>query len=255
MGLGYAATNPDGPLDFHQAQSAAERSGVAGQHRWSIMLPTSARVSQEVFEPLIGTQYPMLCSRMHDTWQIGTASIRAGHCVATGLRFVNWRHESQSDEALHDPQNNPTVLVYQHLEEELQCAEAGSDAVLALTTTRTSATNLQNYFHATGKQANAETAVKVAGATAEHCIVSHGRTSFLSGNGLNADFDKECFTRANVAYSRATDLTILACPVNMQGMPGALQVLAALLHGVQTIHTSDTLKLTAFGAEVGRDPG
>ena len=35
----------------------------------------------------------------------------------------------------------------------------------------------------------------------------------------------------------------------MQGMPGALQVLA-VLHGVQTIHRSDTLKLTltAFGA-------
>ena len=28
----------------------------------------------------------------------------------------------------------------------------------------------------------------------------------------------------------------------MQGMPGALQVLAALLHGVQTIHTYDSNK-------------
>ena len=45
-----------------------------------------------------------------------------------------------------------------------------------------------------------------------------------------------------MAYSRATDLTILACPLNMQGMPGALQVLAALLHGVQTIYTYDSNK-------------
>ena len=58
------------------------------------------------------------------------------------------------------------------------------------------------------------------------------------------DFDQECFTRANVAYSRATNLTILACPLNMQGMPGALQVLAALLRGVQTIHTTDTRQHT-----------
>ena len=42
---------------------------------------------------------------------------------------------------------------------------------------------------------------------------------------------------ANVAC--ATNLTILACPLNMQGMPGALQVLAALLHGVQSIDTCD----------------
>ena len=64
-------------------------------------------------------------------------------------------------------------------------------------------------------------------------------STFLSGEGHNLDYDQECFTRANVAYSRATDLTILACPLNMQGMPGALQVLAALLHGVQTIYTYD----------------
>ena len=82
------------------------------------MPPTSARVSQEAQEPLIGVQYPMLCSRMDNIWQIGTASVREDHCAATGLRFVHWRHESQSDEAQHDPQNNPTVQVYQHLEDE-----------------------------------------------------------------------------------------------------------------------------------------
>ena len=58
VGLGYAATSPDSPLDFRQAQNAAERSGVASPHRWSLMLPTSARVAQEVYEPLIGIQYP-----------------------------------------------------------------------------------------------------------------------------------------------------------------------------------------------------
>ena len=119
------------------------------------------------------------------------------------------------------------------------------DAVLVLTTTPTSATALQGHFHDEGKQANAETAVKVAGATARRCIVMHGRTAFLSDHGRNADFDSECYTRANVAYSRATDLTILACPVNMHGIPGALQVIATLLHGAHTIHTNDSLELYA----------
>ena len=118
----------------------------------------------------------------------------------------------------------------------------GKKDILAITTTREGATNLRNYFSIAGKKADAETAVKVAGATAKHCIVIHGVSTFLSGEGRNLDYDQECFTRANVAYSRATDLTILACPVNMQGMPGALQVLAALLHGVQTIYTCDSNK-------------
>ena len=111
-----------------------------------------------------------------------------------------------------------------------------SDNILVFTTRRSSAQTLQNYFQQNGKQANAETAVKVAGATARHCIILHGRSNFLSGSGRQ-DFDNECYTGANVAYSRATDLTVLACPVNMHGIPGALQVLAAPLHGVCTIHT------------------
>ena len=145
-------------------------------------------------------------------------------------------------QAKQNPKNDPTVRVYQHIEDQLTRAGSEADDILALTTTREGATNLRNYFSIAGKKANAETAVKVAGATAKHCIVIHGDSTFLSGEGRNLDYDQECFTRANVAYSRATDLTILACPLNMQGMPGALQVLAALLHGVQTIHTCDSNK-------------
>ena len=181
----------------------------------------------------------MLCSRLGDTWQIGTASIREDQLIASGLRFVQWCHASPNVDARKDPKNSPTVRVYQRLEDELTRAEAGNDCILALTTTREGAQNLRNYFDIAGKKANAETAVKVAGATAKHCIVIHGESTFLSGEGRNLDYDQECFTRANVAYSRATNLTILACPLNMQGMPGALQVLAALLHGVQTIYTYD----------------
>ena len=242
VGLGYAATSPDSPLDFRQAQTAAERSGVASPHCWSLMLPTSARVAQEVYEPLIGIQYPMLCSRMGDTWQIGTASIREDQRIATGLRFVHWCHASPNVQARQNSNNDPTVRVYQHLEDQLAKTGSDTDDILALTTTREGATNLRNYFSIAGKKANAETAVKVAGATAKHCIVIHGVSTFLSGEGRHLDYDQECFTRANVAYSRATDLTILACPLNTQGMPGALQVLAALLHGVQTIYTYDSNK-------------
>ena len=145
-------------------------------------------------------------------------------------------------QAKKNPKNDPTVLVYQHIEDQLTKAGSDTDDILALTTTREGATNLRNYFSIAGKKANAETAVKVAGATAKHCIVIHGVSTFLSGEGRHQDYDQECFTRANVAYSRATDLTILACPLNTQGMPGALQVLAALLRGVQTIHTYDSNK-------------
>ena len=45
------------------------------------MLPTSARVSQEIYEPLIGVQYPMLHSHRQGQWHIGTTSIRASYTL------------------------------------------------------------------------------------------------------------------------------------------------------------------------------
>ena len=93
------------------------------------------------------------------------------------------------------------MRVYQHLEDQLTKAGADTDDILALTTTREGATSLRNYFTIADKKASAETAVKVAGATAKHCIVIHGVSTFLSGEGHNLDCDQECFTLANVAYS------------------------------------------------------
>ena len=97
-GLGYALTRPGHMFQFHQASTAEERSGLAGVHQWSIMLPTSARVAQEVYEPLIGIHYPMLCNVKNGTWQIGTSSIRAEDQLATGFRFVNWVHDASDPE-------------------------------------------------------------------------------------------------------------------------------------------------------------
>ena len=97
------------------------------------------------------------------------------------------------------------------------------------------------------EKAEANTA-KVAGATARHCIIIHGESTFLSGEGRNLDCDQECSTGANVAFGRATNLTILACLLNMQGMPGALQAQAALLQGVQTICTYDDREPTIRGS-------
>ena len=41
--------------------------------------------------------------------------------------------------------------------------------------------------------ANAETAVKVGGATAKHCIVIHGQSTFLSGDGKKSRLRSRMF--------------------------------------------------------------
>lgn len=51
--------------------------------------------------------------------------------------------------------------------------------------------------------------------------------------------NEEAYTRANVGYSRSTDIVVLASPIQKIGIPGALQVIAALLHGVYVIRTEE----------------
>ena len=238
-GLGYVLTCPGHMFQFHQAVTAEERSGLAGVHQWSIMLPTSARVAQEVYEPLIGVHDPMLCNAKKDNWQIGTGSIRAEGRLASGFRFVNWVHEASNPETRAVPTPEATSTVYRQIEQWLPVQDRETDSVLVLTTRTLSAQHLQGFFQQSGRRANAETAVKVAGATAKHCVVLHGKSTFLSGTARGNDVDHECYTRANVAYSRATDLTVSVCPVNMQGTTGIAQVLSALLHGACTVYTND----------------
>ena len=203
------------------------------------MLPTSARVAQEVYEPLIGIHYPMLCNVKNRNWQIGTGSIRAEACLATGFRFVNWVHDGSCSETRAAPPPVAASTVYRQIEQWLPIPDRETESVLALTTRTLSAQHLQGFFKQSGRRANAETAVKVAGATAKHCLVLHGQSNFLCGTSRSTDFDHECYTRANVAYSRATDLMISVCPVNMHGTTGVSQVLSALLHGVCTVYTND----------------
>ena len=80
------------------------------------MLPTSARVAQEVYEPLIGIQYPMLCSVKNGSWQKGTVSIREEGQLATGFRFVNWVHHDPREEARAAPPPEAITAAYRQIE-------------------------------------------------------------------------------------------------------------------------------------------
>ena len=165
----------------------------------------------------------MLCNVKNRSWHIGTGSIRAEACLATGFRFVNWVHDGSCSETRAAPPPVAASTVYRQIEQWLPIPDRETESVLALTTRTLSAQHLQGFFKQSGRRAN-----------------------FLSGTSRSTDFDHECYTRANVAYSRATDLTISVCPVNMHGTTGVSQVLSALLHGVCTVYTNDQQTSKAF---------
>ena len=116
-------------------------------HQWSvmIMLPTSARVVQEVYEPLIGIQYPMLCGLKNGQWHIGAGSIRKHEARATGLRFVQWMHRDNREAARADPPPEATGAVYRQIKHWLPVEDEERDNILVLTTRKDSAQSLRSF--------------------------------------------------------------------------------------------------------------
>ena len=82
-----------------------------------------------------------------------------------------------------------------------------------------------------------DTVVRVAGATCRHGLLFQTYKGFLSGNFVSAsEADaEETALRANVGFTRATRSMTMLSPKDMTGLPGAFQVLATYLHGVQTV--------------------
>ena len=82
-----------------------------------------------------------------------------------------------------------------------------------------------------------DTVVRVAGATCRHGLLFQTYKGFLSGSFVSAsEADaEETALRANVGFTRATRSMTMLSPKDMTGLPGAFQVLATYLHGVQTV--------------------
>ena len=131
-GLGCAITRP-GTVNSSIKPAKPLGQVCLGIHQ-SVMLPTSARVAQEVYGPLIGIQCPMLCTHKNGRWQIGTGSIRESEAYPTGLRFVHWMHHDSREAARADPPPESTWAVYLQIEAWPPVTEEEQDNILVLTT-------------------------------------------------------------------------------------------------------------------------
>ena len=70
--------------------------------------------------------------------------------------------------------------------------------------------------------------VRVAGATCRHGLIFQTKKGFLSGDYIEAD-------DANAGFTRATHSMTLLGPKDMTGLPGAFQVIAIHVRGLQTV--------------------
>ena len=74
-----------------------------------------------------------------------------------------------------------------------------------------------------------------AGSTATMAVLVKSATGHLNGWPSYPFDQEECYARATVAATRSQSLTVIVSPLDMMGIMGMIQVLAARAHPIQEV--------------------
>ena len=72
-----------------QANTFPHAAGTAGKQKWSLILPSSARVSELTYVTIIGTRYPELDNSQNEIIQFGNY-LQAEQCTRRGFLPIFW---------------------------------------------------------------------------------------------------------------------------------------------------------------------
>ena len=72
-----------------QADTFSRAAGTAGKQKWSLILPSSARVSELTYVTIIGTRYPELDTLQNDAIQFGNY-LQGEQCTRGGFLPIFW---------------------------------------------------------------------------------------------------------------------------------------------------------------------
>ena len=254
MGIMLTLASPNHGLFLHTVQTNMEAAGLDGLHRWGITLPSSARVSHEIYEPAIAILYPHLCERYLGGWTIGQPVLSPVEGPPSGPRYmqlsqsVEWKF-SRGTEVADEVSVQTYRDIYAVVLDQLSQLDIGANEmegllvmcnrteVLGVLTTYPSHLLPESKDNGKPIAVKVGTVVRVAGATCRHGLLFQTYKGFLSGNFVSAsEADaEETALRANVGFTHATRSMTMMSPKDMTGLPGAFQVLATYLHGVQTV--------------------
>ena len=89
-----------------------------------------------------------------------------------------------------------------------------------------------------------ETIANSAGGTAKVSIVAQPSIGFLNtkyySNGSPTEDTEDCLGRITVGLTRSKSLTLLVSPLDMMGLMGMAQVIAAIAYGIRGLRRGET---------------
>ena len=220
-----------------QADTFGSAAGTAGKQKWSLILPSSARVSELTYVTIVGTRYPELDTFQNDIIQFGNylqgeQSSRGGFLPIFWDAPYSYIHASTDIGEVVDWIRGKFLVTKEE------------NKYLAVLHNRN---KMVNAFASTEWVAGSDGAVlsrsvtSCAGMTAYLVLLAQTRVGFLSG-GRGKSFHQltqqeqdaqkeEAFARATVALTRAQQICIIMGPLDMRGLVGAATIMGCLKYG------------------------
>ena len=218
-----------------QADTFSRAAGTAGKQKWSLILPSSARVSELTYVTIIGTRYPELDQVNNDIIQFGNY-LQAEQCTRGGFLPIFW-------DAPFSYINASTDIgeVVDWITDKFVVANKGDLAVLHNRNKMVNAFANTEWVSGSGGAVISRSVTSCAGMTAYLVLLAQTRVGFLSG-GRGKSFHQlppqeqaaqreEAYARATVALTRAQQICFLMGPLDMRGLVGAATIIGCLKYG------------------------
>ena len=158
-----------------QADTFSRAAGTAGKQKWSLILPSSARVSELTYVTIIGTRYPELDNLQNDVIQFGNY-LQGEQCTRGGFLPIFW-------DAPYSYINASTDIgeVVDWIKSKFLVAKEGDLAVLQNRNKMVNAFASTEWVAGSGGAVISRSVTSCAGMTAYLVLLAQTRVGFLSG--------------------------------------------------------------------------
>ena len=224
-------------LQWVQASDTLSAAG-AGAHAWGLMLPTSTRTPGVNYTSAVAVRYPPLNRQVGDHWIVGTHSSGGLEGLVGSYQLVIWKKPSK--EFMH-ARGADLSSVIEPLLQDLIDIHSDDSSVLVMCARNEDRDQLLTDSICRGHpQIKAQSVASSAGATATASIVNQPVNGHLHGRPTDPFDQEECYARCTVAATRAQSLTIIISQLDMAGMMGMMQVLAARARPIHQVYHGAT---------------
>ena len=218
-----------------QADTFSRAAGTAGKQKWSLILPSSARVSELTYVTIIGTRYPELDNLQNDIIQFGNY-LQAEQCTRGGFLPIFWDAPYSYINASAD-----IGEVVDWITSTFVVANDGDLAVLHNRNKMVNAFATTEWVAGSGGAIISRSVTSCAGMTAYLVLLAQSRVGFLSGGRGKSFYQlppqeqaaqrEEAYARATVALTPPQQICFIMGPLDMRGLVGAATIMGCLKYG------------------------